>query len=101
MSIQANPGVYAVLVGSGVSSPAEIPTGWQVVEDLIGRIATAHGVDLDVEGVDPIAWWRANGATSVRYDTLLEELTGRALRAPSLLRGLATHDRRADTRRHT
>ncbi len=29
-SIQANPGVYAVLVGSGVSRAAKVPTGWEI-----------------------------------------------------------------------
>src|SRR4051812_17947920 len=32
-------GVYAVLLGSGVSRSARIPTGWEVVLDLIGKVA--------------------------------------------------------------
>ena len=38
-SIQANPGVYAVLVGSGVSRTAKIPTGWEIILDLIRKLA--------------------------------------------------------------
>ena len=34
-AIHSNPGAYAMLVGSGVSVGAGIPTGWQVVLDLI------------------------------------------------------------------
>ena len=40
-SIQSNPGVYALLLGSGVSRPASIPTGWEIVFDLIGKLASA------------------------------------------------------------
>lgn len=32
-SAHASPGVYALLLGSGVSSATGIPTGWQVVTD--------------------------------------------------------------------
>jgi hypothetical protein len=49
-AVHAAPGVYAALVGSGMSSAAGIPTGWQVVQDLICKVALAEGVDAnDVE----------------------------------------------------
>lgn len=38
-SLHSNKGAYAVLLGSGVSRAAGIPTGWEVVEDLIRRLA--------------------------------------------------------------
>jgi hypothetical protein len=34
-ALASGPGRYALLLGSGVSSAAGIPTGWQVVERLI------------------------------------------------------------------
>jgi len=34
-SVRNNPGVYALLIGSGVSRGAEIPTGWDIIQDLI------------------------------------------------------------------
>ena len=37
-SIQANPGVYVVLVGSGVSRAAKIPTGWEVARTRIHHL---------------------------------------------------------------
>jgi len=40
-SLRASPGVYALLFGSGVSRSASIPTGWEVVLDLIRRTAAA------------------------------------------------------------
>ena len=38
-TIQASPGVYAVLAGSGVSRAAKIPTGWEITLDLVRRLA--------------------------------------------------------------
>ena len=42
-SIYENPGVYALLIGSGVSRVAEVPTGWEITLDLIRRVALAQG----------------------------------------------------------
>ena len=36
-SVQATPGVYAILVGSGVSRGANIPTGWDITLDLVRK----------------------------------------------------------------
>lgn len=55
MSMQASPGVYALLLGSGVSRAASIPTGWEVQLDLIRKLASASGVSADP---DPEAWYR-------------------------------------------
>ena len=43
LSMQANPGVYALLLGSGVSRSAGMPTGWEVVLDLLRRLAAVAG----------------------------------------------------------
>jgi len=51
--MQAAPGVNAVLIGSGLSTAAGIPTGWQVVEDLIRKLASAEGVDPAELGDQP------------------------------------------------
>jgi len=37
-SIFENKGVYAVLLGSGLSRAAEIPTGWEITLDLKGAL---------------------------------------------------------------
>lgn len=73
-SMHAAPGVYAALVGSGMSSAAGVPTGWQVVLDLIRRIATAEGVDLDALQRAPDVWWSEKRGAEPRYDTLLAAL---------------------------
>ena len=43
-SIYENKGVYCLLLGSGVSRPAEIPTGWEITLDLVSRMAALQGV---------------------------------------------------------
>ena len=43
-SVYENKGVYALLLGSGVSRAAYIPTGWEVTLDLIKRVAALEGV---------------------------------------------------------
>lgn len=49
-SVQANPGVYAVLVGSGVSRSAQIPTGWEITLDFVRKLAEVAG---ETCGTDP------------------------------------------------
>lgn len=41
-SVFENRGVYAVLLGSGVSRSAQIPTGWEVTLDLVRRVGTVR-----------------------------------------------------------
>jgi hypothetical protein len=38
-SLHHNKRTYALLVGSGVSRAATVPTGWDVVRDLVKRVA--------------------------------------------------------------
>ena len=44
-AVHENPGVFALLLGSGLSRAAEIPTGWEITTDLVRRVATAQGVE--------------------------------------------------------
>ena len=70
-SIQSNPGVYALLLGSGVSRPASIPTGWEIVFDLIGKLASATE-----QGpvADPEKWYVDNHGEAPDYSQLLDSL---------------------------
>lgn len=38
-NLHAQRGTYALLIGSGISRSANIPTGWEVTLDLIGKLA--------------------------------------------------------------
>ena len=46
-TIHTNPGLYALLLGSGISRPASIPTGWEIVLDLIEKLAVIEEEKCD------------------------------------------------------
>jgi NAD-dependent SIR2 family protein deacetylase len=71
-AVYSNKGVYAVLLGSGMSSAAGIPTGWEITLELVRRIAKAEGV---AEGVaDPAAWFQMTKGREPEYSALLDML---------------------------
>ena len=85
-SVQASPGVYAVLVGSGLSTGAGIKTAWGVAQDLVRRIATSEGVDPDDLGDLPEIWWQEQGRPELTYNTLLEALASTDVARRAILR---------------
>ncbi len=85
-SLQASPGIYAVLVGSGLSSAAGIRTGWQVTQDLVRKVALADGVLEEELGDTPECWWVSQGRSDPRYDTLLEAVAPSTAARQALLR---------------
>ena len=82
-SIQASPGVYAVLIGSGVSRAAKIPTGWEVTLDLIRKLAKLHGEKCEP---DPERWYREKFEKGASYSNLLNELARTQAERQQLLR---------------
>lgn len=90
-SMHAQPGVYAVLLGSGISTGAGVPTGWGVVRDLVGRAAAATApTDADAARRarnDPEAWWAQHGNGELGYDSLLEALAPTPATRQGLLAG--------------
>jgi hypothetical protein len=70
-SIYENKGVYCLLLGSGVSRPAEIPTGWEITLDLVSRVAALRGV---TDEPDWAAWYKATFGTEPKYSELLDQL---------------------------
>jgi hypothetical protein len=83
-SIQANPGVYAVLLGSGVSRSARIPTGWEVTLDLVRKLAEVAGESC---GADPALWYRERYGKEPDYSDLLDALAKTPAERQQLLRG--------------
>jgi len=78
-AMHAQPGVYAVLLGSGVSTGAGIPTAWGVVQELLRRVAAASNPgDADAAeraAADPEEWWQAHGdGQALGYSSLLAAL---------------------------
>ena len=82
-SIQANPGVYAVLVGSGVSRAAKVPTGWEITLDLIRKLAKLCDETCDP---DPERWYREKFEKEASYSDLLDELARTPAERQQLLR---------------
>ncbi len=70
-ALHSNPGAYAALVGSGVSVGAGIPTGWQVVLDLISKLARVLGEN---PGDDLAAWYEQRFGEEPDYSKLLDAL---------------------------
>ena len=83
-SIHSSPGVYALLLGSGVSRAANVPTGWHVTLDLIRRLATVKGEDAEP---DPVIWYRERFDREPDYSDLLQSLAKTPTERQQLLRG--------------
>jgi hypothetical protein len=102
MSVHAGPGVYALLLGAGMSREAGVPTGWEIVSDLVRRAARARGADEELAVADPEAWWARHGdGGPLGYSGLLEALGGTPAARHGLLRGYfeQTEEDRQDGRR--
>lgn len=69
-SMQSNPGVYALLLGSGISRAAKIPTGWDVTLDLIRKLAHTNGEECD----SPEKWYLEKFSSEPDYSVVLGEL---------------------------
>lgn len=82
-SMHHNKGVYALLLGSGVSRAAGIPTGWEVVLDLIRKLAHLQGESCEP---DPADWYQKKFGTFPDYARLLEMLAGSPAERARLLR---------------
>src|SRR5260370_28889674 len=70
-TVHSGKGVYALLLGSGLSRAAKIPTGWEVTLDLIRQTAVLAGESAEP---DPAAWYRARFKHEPDYSQLLDAL---------------------------
>jgi hypothetical protein len=71
LSLHHSPGVHAILVGSGLSRAAGIPTGWEITLDLIRRLAALDGV---TERDDWAKWYRDRFSKEPNYSEILDAL---------------------------
>lgn len=70
-SMYSNKGIYALLLGSGISYSSGILTGWGIVLDLIQKISQIQGEDC---GENPDEWYRNKYSKEPDYSELLDEL---------------------------
>jgi hypothetical protein len=70
-SLFENKGVYALLLGSGLSSAAHIPTGWEITVDLVRRLGLLR---VGADQADWIVWYRSQFKKEPEYSDLLNAL---------------------------
>jgi hypothetical protein len=83
ISMHSNPGVYALLLGSGVSRSAGIPTGWDIVLDLIRKVAKLAREDCEP---NPDEWYRKRYGEEPDYTKLLDQVAKSQAERQQLLR---------------
>lgn len=71
LTVRNNPGKFALLIGSGLSQSAGIPTGVEVVRSILSELARASGVDTP----DPTEWYRLHFGEDPNYSRLLEKIS--------------------------
>jgi hypothetical protein len=69
-SLYSGPGTYAILLGSGVSRAAGVPTGWEVTLDLVRKLAVVQGEAAD----DPWMWYKERFDREPSYSEVVNEL---------------------------
>jgi hypothetical protein len=70
-TLASNRGAYAILLGSGVSRAAGIPTGWEITLDLIKKYAQRiDGVDI----LNPEEWYRTKFKEEPNYSDVLNRI---------------------------
>lgn len=92
VGIHSQPGVYALLLGSGVSTGAGLPTAWGVVKGLIRQVAAAKYPDSEEEpeaaAEHPEEWWVVHGdGEKLTYSGLLGALAPTSAARQGLLAG--------------
>lgn len=71
-SLYENKGVYALLLGSGVSRASQIPTGWEIILDLTRKVGALEEAG---EQTNWAAWYRIRFGREPNYSDLLDMLS--------------------------
>ena len=85
ISIQAQPGVYALLLGSGISQAAGIPTGWDITLDLVAKLAHLDNFTYSTP-IELSEWYVNKNGKEPQYADLLAELANTRTARQQLLR---------------
>lgn len=83
LAMHSSKGVYALLLGSGVSRSSAIPTGWEIVLDLIRKFAVMKGESCEP---DPEAWYKALSGADPDYSDILDQISSSSAERGQLLR---------------
>jgi hypothetical protein len=93
-SMHSNKGVFALLLGSGVSRAAGILTGWEIALNLIRKLALLRGEDCEP---DPAAWYTMAFGQEPDYAKLLNALAQSPAERSQLLDYLGLYYRKITT----
>jgi hypothetical protein len=84
ISVHSNRGVYALLLGTGLSKSSGVPTGWEIVQDLIRKLAALKGAG---SSADAETWYRTVFGREPDYSEILDEIAKSPAERMQLLRG--------------
>lgn len=84
VSVYYNKGVYALLLGSGISRSSGLPTGWEVVEDLIRKVAHLRKEPCDPT---PDVWFTRTFGGEANYSDVLDQIANSPAERLQVLRG--------------
>lgn len=82
-SLFSNPGAYAVLAGAGVSRGAGLPTAWDIVVDLVARMA---GDNAEIDSDTASGWYEARFGREPTYSDVVHQLALTRAERQTLLR---------------
>lgn len=96
-SVFNSKGVYALLLGSGVSRASGVPTGWEILEDLMRKVAHLEGESPS----DLAAWYRSRHNAEPGYSQILAQLAASPAERLKLLQAYfePTEDERHEGRK--
>lgn len=98
LSLHHSPGVNALIIGSGISRSAGIPTGWEITVDLIRRLAALDGV---AEVVDWELWYKDKYKKEPNYSEILDALAPTQAERRSILHAYIEAKESEDIRKPT
>lgn len=82
-SVYSNKGVYALLLGSGISRSSGIPTGWEIVLDLIRKLAVLNNENCETNEVN---WFVEKYNEAPDYSAILSKLAFQSTERVNLLK---------------
>jgi hypothetical protein len=84
VSMYHNKGVYSLLLGSGISRSSGIPPGWEIVEDLVRKIAHLRKEQCEPS---PDAWFTSTFGLEPNYSDVLDQIAKTPAERSQVLRG--------------
>jgi hypothetical protein len=79
----SNRGAFAIFLGSGISRPAGIATGWEILAQLISRLAILEKEQMKPS---PEEWYKSKYGIMPGYSQIIEKLTSTSEERVNLLR---------------